>query len=160
MKSIFRATAVLSAGSFVSILFGLISAKVMAVILQPAGYGYYGLLGSFVGLASLVTGMGINTGLVREGAGAATCGDHLVIASLRRASWLLFCGLGGLALLILALFRQTFSRLALGDAKHSTAILLMGIPILFTLAGAIQTGILNAYHRVEALRSAAWPPRL
>jgi PST family polysaccharide transporter len=151
LKSIFRATAILSAGSVASILFGLVSAKVMAIILQPAGYGFYGLLGSFVGLATLVTGVGIGTGLVREGAGAVTRGDELTISSLRRASWALSCGLGALALLTLVLFRWTISRLVFGTPKHATTILLMGIPLLFSLVAAIQSGILNAYHRVEAL---------
>jgi PST family polysaccharide transporter len=141
----------LSVGSAVSILCGLVSAKVMALILHPAGYGYYGLLQSFVLLAALVTGMGIATGLVRDGAAAVARDDQLTIASLRRASWLLFYGLGALALLILALFRGTISRLALGTSDHATTILLVGIALLFTMAAGIQSGTLNAYHRVEAL---------
>lgn len=151
MKSIFRATAILGGGSAVSILFGLLSAKVTAVILQPAGYGFYGLLQSFLGLAGLVTGMGIATGLVRNGAAAVARDDQLTIASLRRASWVLSYGLGALALLVFVLFRGTLSRLALGTSDHSTTILLMGIALLFMIAGGIQSGTLNAYHRVEAL---------
>lgn len=151
MKSIFRATAILSGGSVVNILCGLVSAKVMALILQPAGYGYYGLLQSFIGLAGLVTGMGIATGLVRNGAAAVARDDQLTIASLRRASWVLFYGLGALALSVLALFRGTISRLALGTSDHATTILLMGTALLFAVASQIQSGTLNAYHRVEAL---------
>jgi PST family polysaccharide transporter len=128
-----------------------VSAKVTAVILEPAGFGYYGLLQSFLGLAGLVTGMGIATGLVRNGAAAVARDDQLTIASLRRASWVLFYGLGALALLVLALFRGTISRLALGTSKHAPTILLVGIALVFLIAGGIQSGTLNAYHRVEAL---------
>ena len=151
MRSIFRATAILSGGSVVSILFGLVSAKVTAVILEPAGFGFYALLQSFLGLAGLVTGMGIATGLVRNGAAAVARDDQLTIASLRRASWVLSYGLGALALLVFALFRGTISRLVLGTSKHAPTILLMGIALVFLIAGGIQSGTLNAYHRVEAL---------
>jgi len=151
VKSIFRATAILSASSVVSILFGVISAKVMAVFLLPAGYGFYGLLQSFVGLASLVASMGMNIGLVRLGAAAVARGDELAIATLRKGAWALFWGLGSATLLGLVLFRGMFSRLALGSPKHATIVLLMAIPLLFSLASGIQTGVLNAYHRVAAL---------
>lgn len=151
MKSIFKATAILSGSSVATIFVGLVSAKVMASVLQPSGYGYYGLLQSFVLLTSLIAGLGISTGLVRMGAGAVTRDDRLSISSLRRASWLLFGGLGALALLLLAFFRRTLSRWALGMPDHGVVILLMGIALLFTVAGQIQSGTLNAYHRVAAL---------
>jgi PST family polysaccharide transporter len=95
--------------------------------------------------------MGIATGLVREGAGAVTRDDQLTIASLRKAAWVLFCVLGTLALLVLVIFREPLSRLVLGTPKYATTILLMGIPLVFSLAAGIQGGTLNAYHRVEAL---------
>jgi len=151
MKSIFRATAILSGSSIISIFLSLISAKVMALYLQPAGYGYYGLLLSFVGLTSLVAGMGIATGLVRIGAGAVSRDDQITIASLRSASWLLFGALGGLTVLLLFVFRQTISRWALGTPDHGNTILLMAVALLLTVAANIQVGILNAYHRVAAL---------
>jgi len=151
VKSIFKATAILSGSSIASILLSLVSAKVMALYLQPAGYGYYGLLQSFVALSSLVTGLGIATGLVRLGAGAAISGDQLAIASLRRAAWVLFAGSTGLATLVVAVFRHPISRWAVGTPDHAETIVLMAIALVFTVAGAIQTGMLNAYHRVGAL---------
>ena len=54
MKSIFRATAILSSSSIISIFLSLITAKVLALYLQPEGYGYYGLLQSFVAVSSSV----------------------------------------------------------------------------------------------------------
>jgi PST family polysaccharide transporter len=106
MKSVFRATAILSGSSVISILLSLVSAKVMALYLQPAGYGYYGLLQSFVSVAGLIAGMGVATAIVRLGAGAVTRQDDATVASLRSASWLLFAGLGAATLILLALFRH------------------------------------------------------
>src|SRR5260370_16414741 len=141
----------LSGSTVVSIFRGMGWAKVLAVVLQPAGYGYYGLLQSFVGLTTLFAGLGMATGLVRLGAGAATSSDEVALASLRRGAWLLFGGLGSLALVLLFFFRMALSRWALGSPAHGKTILLLGIALLFTVAGNIQIGTLNAYHRVGAL---------
>jgi len=151
MKSIFRATAILSGSSFVSILFGLISAKVLALVLQPVGYGYYGLVQSFVAVAGLFVGMGMATGLVRLGASAAARGDEATVASLRRGAWLLLSGLGGSTILILVCFRRAVGQWALGMNDHSTTIVWLGIALFFTAAGNMQIGVLNAYHRVGSL---------
>src|SRR2546426_9836309 len=70
VKSILGATALLGGSSVVSILVGLVSVKVWAVLLGPSGLGLLGLLQSFLDLAVLVAGMGIGAGLVRSGANA------------------------------------------------------------------------------------------
>lgn len=150
-SSIFKATAILSSSSAVSIVLSLVLSKVMAVYLQPAGYGYYGVLQSFVAVAALVTGMGISTGLVRMGAAAASSDDQLSIASLRCAAWWLFAVLGSLSLALLVLFRVPLSLWAIGSKEHAGTIVLMAVALLFTVAATIETGTLNAYHRVEAL---------
>ncbi len=151
MKSIFRATAILSGSSLISLCVGLVSAKVLALILQPAGYGYYGLLQSFVGVATLVSGLGMATGMVRLGARAAARNEHAKMASLQSGAWLLFLGLGCASLSTIFIFRVTLSRWALGTPDHGWTIILMGVALLFTVAGNIQMGTLNAYHRVGAL---------
>ncbi len=151
MKSIFRATAILSGSSIISILLGIASAKVLALFLQPAGYGYYGLLQSFVGVTTLFAGLGMSTGLVRLGARAATQNDEASLASLDSGAWLLFVGLGSLTLTIITLLRVTLSRWALGSPDHGPTMVLMGFALLFTVAGNIQVGTLNAHHRVGAL---------
>lgn len=155
MKSLFRATAILSGSSAINILVGLISAKTLALVLQPSGYGFYGLLQSFVSLSTMIAGMGIGVGLVREGAAAVAGKDQAGISTLRRASWILVWGFGTLALLLMFVFRTSLSQWALGDSSHQSTILLMGIAVLFTLAANIQSSTLNAYHRVEALATSS-----
>ncbi|MGH9681803.1 MAG: oligosaccharide flippase family protein, partial [Candidatus Acidiferrales bacterium] len=151
MKSTFRATAILSGGSVTSILLSLISAKVMAVYLHPAGYGYYGLLQSFLGLMVLLSGMGIGTGLVRAGAGPASRNDEAAIASLRRGAWLLFAATGSVVTLVVFFFRAGLSEWALGNRDSGWTVVVMCAALLFMVAANIQVGILNAYHRVTAL---------
>src|SRR5208282_5151737 len=130
--SIFKATVILSGSSVISILVSLISAKVMALYLQPAGYGYYGLLQSFVGLAALFAGVGMATGMVRLGASAASEGDHQTIANLRAGAWILFAASAALTFLLCFVFRTTLSRVVLGAPDQGPTILLMVIPLVLT----------------------------
>jgi enterobacterial common antigen flippase len=151
MKSNFRATAILSGSSIVTILVGVVSAKVMAVVLKPTGYGYYGLLQSLVALSTIVAGAGMATSMVRLGAGPAKSGDHATMANLRSGAWLLFAVIAALVLLVFSAFRVSISRWTLGSPNYAGAIVLMGIALVAAVAGRLQTGILNAYHRVGAL---------
>src|SRR5437660_4463615 len=126
MESILKATAVLSSASVVSIIAGMASAKVSAVLLGPGGMGYMGLLQSLLGLGGLVAGMGVAQGLVRGGARIIAEGDLKREASLRRGAWLLCGGLGGLALLVMIVLRASLSRVMLGSAEHAGAVVLIG----------------------------------
>jgi antigen flippase len=151
MKSALLATLVLSSTSAVSMLVGLVSAKVYAVVLGPSGFGQIALLQSLVGLGGLVAGMGVGTGLVRMGANAIDRDDYGDLAALQRAAWLLFWLLGSLAFLLLITFREPLSRWILGGIEHAQTVALMGVAMLFSVASGIQSSILNAYHRVAAL---------
>lgn len=151
MKSIFRATALLSGSSLVSILLSLVSTKVLATVLRPSGYGYYGLLQSFVAVGSLMMGMGMATGLVRLGAGPATKGELSTLADLRAGAWLLAGSIAVVVLPILVIFRIPLSQWALGNTENPDQLMWMGLALCFTVGMSIQNGLLNAFHRVEAL---------
>ncbi len=151
MKSILRATAVLSSVSMVNILVGLVSAKCSAVLLGPSGVGFMGLLQGLVSLAALLAGMGVGVGLVRAGAQALAQDDPRQVAALRRGAWLLCVGLGGLAVVVLIGLRAPLSRLMLGSAEHTGAVMLMGPGLLLGLAAGVQTSVLNAHRRIGDL---------
>lgn len=151
MNSILRATAILSSGSVVSILVSLVSSKVWAVLLGANGLGYMGLLQSLVGLAALVAGMGVTSGLIRAGANALGNDNYTRLAALKYASWWLLAVFGGIALLVMVMLRVPISELMLGGPEHADSVVLMSVAVIFTLASSIQTGTLNAHHHVVAL---------
>ncbi|HEX7730037.1 MAG TPA: oligosaccharide flippase family protein [Terracidiphilus sp.] len=151
MKSIFRATAILSGSSAVSIVLGLVSSRILASVLKPAGYGYYGLLQSFVLVGSIFVGMGVATGVVRLGATAAKEKNYETMAALCGGAWLLLGALTIPVLLLMVLFRTQLSTWALGTPDHGGDMIVMVGTLLFTVALNLQNGILNAWHRVEAL---------
>jgi PST family polysaccharide transporter len=151
VKAILRATLVLSGNSLVTILVGLVSAKASAVLLGPGGFGAMGLLLALLGLAGLLAGMGIGAGLIRMGAISLAGEDRPRVAALYRAAWLLCWTLGGLAALILVVFRTPISRLMLGGPEHAAGVPLLAVALLFNLASTVQTSLLNTYHRLTAL---------
>jgi len=151
IRSILRATAILSSSSFLTILVGVATAKVNAVFLGPAGYGYMGLLQSLINLTVLVAGLGVGVGLVKMGASRAKENDAAGMACLRSAAWLVVAVTGVLATIVLVVFREKFSLWILNTPSHPWAVVLAGIGILFTVASNLQTNIINTYHRVEAL---------
>ncbi|MDX6612626.1 MAG: hypothetical protein QOD75_1812 [Blastocatellia bacterium] len=151
MKSIFRATAVLSSASVISILAGLVSAKVSAVLLGPGGMGLMGLLQSLLGLSAMIAGLGAGVGLVRAGARALATEDTRELAALRSGAWLLCWSAGGAFALFVILMRTPLSRVMLGSENQQRAVMLVAATLLLTLASAVQTSILNAHHRVSEL---------
>lgn len=151
MKSILKATAVLGSASVVSILMGLLSAKVSAVLLGPSGVGFMGLLQSLLGLSGLIAGMGVGAGLVRTGARALQDQDSRKMAALRAAAWLVTGALGVATALVMTLARAPLSQFMLGSGEHGGAVVLTAVGLMLTLAAGIQTSILNAHHRVGAL---------
>jgi len=71
-----------------TILLGSIRSKVNAVFLEPACFGYMGLLQSMVSLIVLGAGLGVGGGLVRMGASRVAGCDQEGIASLwQAATW-------------------------------------------------------------------------
>ncbi len=151
MRSILRSTAILSSSSIVSILISLVSAKAWAVLVGPGGLGFLGLLTSLAGIAGIIAGMGIGAGLVCKSAHALAQEDHHRVGALVQATRLLSWGLGAVAMLTLIIFRIPISQLVLGGQEHAVSVVLIGLSLLFNLAGSMQTSILNAHHRVGAL---------
>src|SRR5208283_237784 len=155
MKSVFRATAILSSSSLATILFSVASAKITSVLLGPGGYGYLGLLQSLLGTGTLLLGMGVSTALVKEGAVALSREDQQGVGSLREAGRLLSLLLGGVGAALLVLFRIPIGRWMLGQAQHTGPALLVGTALTFTLLAATSTSTLNAHHRIKELAKAA-----
>jgi len=151
MRSIFRATAILSSSSLATIFFSVATAKITSVLLGPGGYGYLGLLQGLLGTGTLLLGMGVSTALVKEGAVALSREDQRGVDSLSRAAGLLSLSLGGVGAVLLVIFRAPIGRWMLGQAQHTGAALLVGAALTFTLLTATFTSTLNAHHRIKEL---------
>jgi PST family polysaccharide transporter len=151
MKSVLYATSLLSASWFVTLLAGLLSSKVLAVVLEPSGFGYYGLLQNFVELFTMLAGLGIGAALVRSGSSRIAENDQAGISGLREGARLVFIVSGALITIGSVILRKYLSQWFLGAEDHGWSIVFMTIAVLFSLDSYIQVNILNAYHSVKAL---------
>ncbi|MBV8686779.1 MAG: oligosaccharide flippase family protein [Alphaproteobacteria bacterium] len=151
MRAIFRATAILGSASVVSILVGLVSAKVGAVLLGPAGFGRFAVLQTLVTFGTLIANLGVSVGLVRLVSEALGHDRPDEAFRLHRAAWTI-CGItGAIAAVLLVLLRRPLSGSLFGDAAGAAALVIIAPAIPLSLANAIQSGMLNAHQRVGDL---------
>jgi O-antigen/teichoic acid export membrane protein len=151
VRSILRSTAVLGSGSAVAIMSGVVAAKAWALLLGPTGLGLMNILQSLLGLTTIIAGLGSGVALVRAGARALAQEDPVLVSALRKGAWLLFWASGFLAVILLLLFRDQVSRWFIGGSGATSAVALVAVAVIFNLALALETSLLNAYHRVSAL---------
>lgn len=151
MKSQLRATAILASSSFVTVVVGLVSSKVWALLVGPTGVGLFGLMQSLVGIGGIVAGLGIGTGLVRLGAQAVGQGERSRVEALRLSTNRLSLVLGATAVLGFWLLRRTLGERVLGGAGHAGDVVLVGAAVCLTLVWTARISILNAYRRVGGL---------
>lgn len=150
MKTILRATVLLSSSSVISILISLVAAKAYALLIGVSGVATMGLLQGLAALVGMWAGLGISSGLVREGAGAIERGDSVWLRALVGAAWVWSWLLGSLAVGLLLVFHRPIALTMLGGEDPS-AVALMAASLVFSLANSIYLGMLNAHHRIGAL---------
>lgn len=146
-----RATAVLSGSSLASIVAGLITAKVNAIALGPAGVGQYGLLLSLLGLAGMLAGFGIGTALVRVGAKSVAEGNDEATTTIWSGAWLVYWGLTLPIAAVLLTFRLPIADAIAGGARNASDVSFMAAALLFSVATGLHVALLNAHHRVGVL---------
>jgi PST family polysaccharide transporter len=149
MKPILRAIGLMSGASVVSVVLGLVTAKVTASLLGPSGVGFLGLLQSAVGLAVLgaMTG-GVSAGLVRDVSRARADGDPGAGASAIAGAWRLCLGLAIVMATAMVVARSAVARVFLGDAYHAPAVLPLAGAMVLTAVTTVQVGVISAYHEI------------
>lgn len=149
--TILKSSAVIGGSSAVTLVFGMVRAKAIALILGTGGAGLWGMSWSITELARGIAGMGLNGSGVRQIAEAVGTGDEQRIArtvvTLRRVSVVL--GLFG-ALLLCALCVPV-GRLSFDDDKHTLAVALLSLTVLFGIVSQGQTALIQGVRRIADL---------
>jgi PST family polysaccharide transporter len=151
MKSIFKATAILGSSSAIGAVVGIVSAKMWAITVGPAGIGYLSMQLSVLGLVTLIAGLGIGAGIVRLGAKAIAEDDKLGIAANQKAVIVISLAAGIVGVLILFVFGDPINRTFLDDKSSGREVAALGIALIFSLLTSAFTSILNAHQNVKAL---------
>jgi PST family polysaccharide transporter len=148
---ILKSSAWIGGSSVLNIAIGIIRTKAMAVLLNPAGFGLFGIYGSISSLAQSVAGMGLSSSGVRQIAHAMSSDDTQSIgrtaAVLRRTSILT----GLLGAVLLAVFARKVSILTFGNSQHAGAIVLLSIAVFFQVISNGQHALIQGMRRIRDL---------
>ena len=148
---ILKSTALVGGSSVVTIAFGIVRTKAIALCLGPAGVGVMGLYSSIADLAYNLAGMGIQSSGVRQIAEAVGSGDQERIARtvvvLRRVSTVLaVCGAG-----LLLLLASPVSLVTFGGYQQTAGVALLSMAVCFRLLSGGQAALIQGMRRIRDL---------
>ncbi len=148
---IFRSTAFTGQATVITLAFGVLRMKVLAILLGPAGVGLAGTYTNIISFGATLAGMGINNSGVRQIAEASAKGDarrvSCIITTISRAGALL----GLLGTLLLVVFSKKVSELAFGDGTHASTVKVLAICVGLTVVSTAQTAIIQGLRRIADL---------
>jgi O-antigen/teichoic acid export membrane protein len=151
LSSLYKNVALLASSSLLTVLIGLASSKVWALLGGPPALAEQGLLVPLLGLCVMVSSLGLGAGLVKFGAAALANGDVERMNALRRAAWSLQVLAWAVCASVLFLARSWIGTWSLGHAEATLEVMVIAVALWFVLASALHTSTLNAFQRVPAL---------
>ena len=129
----------------------MVRAKAIALMLGTGGAGLWGLSWSISELARGIAGMGLNGSGVRQIAEAIGTNDNQKIArtvvTLRRVSLLL----GIVGAVLLCALAVPVGRLSFDDGKHTWAVMLLSLTVLFSIISQGQSALIQGMRRIGDL---------
>lgn len=136
----------------VTMLCGIIRAKLAAVWLGPAGMGLLGLLLSAMEMVAQTTQLNLRQSSVRD---IASLKDEpgsraRVITAVRRWAWVL--GVAGAAVMLVA--SPVLSRWSYGDGSHTWAFVVVAVAVLFQSLGESEFAVLQGTGALKPLARA------
>ena len=143
-----KATAVVGLGSMVALALSVLTAKVYALLVGPAGVGLLALMHSVLVVGVMIASGGLAASAVR--AIAAAPQSHLR-ALTERATVLVGLIGGSASAVILILLREPFARLVLGSESRSGMVVLLALALLLSTVAAVQVALLTGLHRVRSV---------
>jgi O-antigen/teichoic acid export membrane protein len=151
LNSLLKNVITLASGSLLTILIGIVSSKLFALLGGPPAIAEQGLVMSLMSLATMVAAFGLGSGVVRFGAPAITTSDNIQIAALRRAAWLLQMSAWIFVGILMLIFHNQIGQWLLGKQNALLEVAVVAVALGFMLSSALHISVLNAYQRVKVL---------
>lgn len=149
--NILESSALIGGSSAVTVVFGVIRTKLLAVLLGPSGVGLFGVYGSIISVVECLAGAGVNSSGVREIAQAASTGDPEQIGRTSRNMFRLILVLSIAGGAGLAALSRPVSRFTFGDTRHSKEVALLSLAVIFELLSGGNRALMQGMRRVRAL---------
>lgn len=148
---ILRSTAQIGGSTVVSIVFGIIRNKAIAVLLGPSGVGLAGLYTAIAEFSQNLAGLGISSSGVRQIAEAAGTEDNkrieLTATILRRTSLVL----GAAGAMLLFLLAEPIAAFTFGSHQGAAGVALLSIAVLFRSVAGGQLALIQGLRRITDL---------
>jgi len=133
----------------VNIALVVVRAKLVAVMLGPAGIGLLGLFTAVQEIAAQIADGGLSHSAVRQIATARD--DPARIAALRRVLGFAVVALGAAGALVCWILRAEIARVVTGDPAHAFEFGLLGLGVWLTAVWRWRQALLSGYLRVGDL---------
>lgn len=143
-----RATAVVGLGSIVALALSVLTAKVYALLVGPAGVGLLALMQSVLVVGVMIASGGLAASAVR--AIAAVPHSHLRALTERATALVGLIG-GSVWAVILIALREPIAGAVLGSESRSGLVVLVAFALLLSTVAAVQVALVTGLHRVQAV---------
>ncbi len=132
-SQILKSTSIFGGSQMLVIIIGIVRAKIIALLLGPAGVGIIGIYQSIVDMLRTSCGLGLDTGGIREVAAANSLDDKTLLGktTYRLNWWFLIAALLGLTACIA--FCRPISIWAFGTSEYMLSIVLLSIPVFLAI---------------------------
>lgn len=147
-RRILRSSSIMGGAQAINYLVGLLRVKAVALLLGPAGVGIVGLYTSAIGVASEVSGLGLQRSVVRTIAVAQGQSDAVAVARathmLRRMCWLT----GAFGWLLCLALAVPVSNMMFQSTAHAWALAVLGGAVLLSAINGGQLALLRGLSRI------------
>lgn len=150
-KEIAKSTGIFGSSQLINVFLGIIRSKLTAVFLGPIGVGIYGTLQSIIDFNRSISGLGLDSGAVRELATSPKeeVGEKVYIIK----TWYLLTAIIGA--LICLLFSKELSLWAFDSEAYVWHTIALSVVIFFIALNAGITAILQGLRRIPFLAMAS-----
>jgi antigen flippase len=152
---ILESSAVIGGSSAVTVIFGVIRTKLLAILLGPSGLGLFGVYGSIISVAECLAGVGVNSSAVRQIAHAASSGNPQQVARTSRNMFRVVLVLSVLGAAGLAALSGPISAFTFGGLRHRSDVALLSLAVFFELLSSGSRALLQGMRKVRDLASAS-----
>lgn len=152
-RQILKSTSIVGGSQIISIFFGILKTKVLAILLGTSGVGVIGAFQGIIDLLRNITGLGISFSCVREI--AATPSEEplrvaKVVTVMRRWVW----GTGLLGMLTGILLSPILAKYSFADSKYTFSVAIISVILLIQSLQEGQLGLLQGLREINKMATA------
>lgn len=144
------ATSLVGAGSLAMLALSVLSMKIYAVLVGPAGIGVFALLQSVLNIAILVMSLGLQASAITTVSAADRHAGRDRAAIVAGAAIMVSLVAGGAGAALLLVLREPIAIAMLGGADRAGAVTLLAPALFLSVTATVNSAVLAGFHRLRA----------